>query len=238
MYQHLRALEGRKGARSLRDATLRLLDDGLLPDDFRVKDVDSDGLWVERDGGRYALEEMSDGYRAVTALVLDIIRRLDEAGMGAEDPGIVLIDEVDAHLHVSWQKRIGPWLKEHFPRIQFVVSTHSPYVCQAADPGGLIRLPAPDEPAPPRVVSDELYQRVVYGTGDDAVLSDLFGLDSPYSPLAVELRERLAELEMRVAGGLADVDEVRQWEKLRNRLSTSASSRVDDVARELGLGER
>jgi predicted ATP-binding protein involved in virulence len=41
-------------------------------------------------------------------------------------PGVVIIDEIDAHLHVSWQKRIGGWLKTHFPNIQFIVTTHSP----------------------------------------------------------------------------------------------------------------
>ncbi|MFI5605882.1 AAA family ATPase [Amycolatopsis sp. NPDC051903] len=229
--QHLRALEGKAGARELKDAVLGLLGDGLLPDGYRVHDVDSDGLWVSYRGDRFPLREMSDGYRTVTALVVDLVRQLAEAGLGVDAPGVVLIDEVDAHLHVSWQKRIGPWLKAHFPRIQFVVSTHSPYVCQAADPGGLIRLPGPDEQEPPRVVSDELYQRVVYGSGDDAVLSDLFGLDTPYSPRAVELREHLAELELLVATGQADAAGVREWEQLRRRLSSSPPSRVEDVTR-------
>lgn len=67
-------------------------------------------------------------------------------------PGVVIIDEVDAHLHVSWQRRIGTWLKAHFPNVQFIVTTHSPYICQEADPGGLIRLPGPGKDEPPRVV--------------------------------------------------------------------------------------
>lgn len=229
--EHLRALEGKAGAKELKDSVLRLLGDGLLPDGYRVRDVDSDGLWVEYRGDRFPLREMSDGYRTVTALVVDLVRQLNEAGLTAESPGVVLIDEVDAHLHVSWQKRIGPWLKKHFPRIQFIVSTHSPYVCQAADPGGLIRLPGPDEQEQPRVVSHELYERVIFGSGDDAVLSDLFGLDTPYSPRAVELREHLAELEFEVASGQADETRVQEWEQLRDRLSSSPPSRVDDVSR-------
>ena len=47
--------------------------------------------------------------------------------------GVILIDEIDAHLHPAWQKRIGFWLKAHFPNIQFIVTTHSPFICQAAD---------------------------------------------------------------------------------------------------------
>lgn len=127
---------------------------------------------------------MSDGYRTVTALVVDIIRQMGMA-FGAlevtnEDntptlayPGVVLIDEMDAHLHVTWQKNIGNWLKAHFPLIKFIVTSHSPYVCQSADPGGLVRLAAPGESDPPTVVDEDLYRRVIYGSGDDAILTEL-----------------------------------------------------------------
>ncbi|MEU4669134.1 AAA family ATPase [Amycolatopsis sp. NPDC023774] len=220
--QHLRALEGKAGTRELKDLVLTLLGDGLLPDDYRMRDVDSDCLWASYRGDRFPLREMSDGNRTVTALLVDLVRQSADAELGIEASRVVLVDEVDKVLHVSRQKRIGPWLKAHFARIQFVVSTHSLDVCRAADSGGLIRLPGPDEQEPPRVVSDELYQRVVYGSGDDAVLSDLFGLDSPSSPRAVELL---------VATGQADANGVREWEPLRDRLSSSPPSRVDDVTR-------
>ncbi|UCM88551.1 AAA family ATPase [Streptomyces marincola] len=188
---HLRRLEGDNAAAHVLDTVEELLGDGLLPDGYIVEKVNSSGLWVRRGQQSFPLAEMSDGYRTVTALVLDLVRHLfshhGELRVAREDgrvalrtPGIVLIDEIDAHLHVSWQQRIGDWLKQHFPRVQFIVTTHSPYICQAADPAGLIRLPGPDEDAPAEVVEDALYRRVVYGTGDDAVLSDLFGLDSPY----------------------------------------------------------
>ena len=102
--------------------------------------------------------------------------------------GVILIDEVDAHLHVSWQKIIGTWLKEHFPEIQFIVTTHSPYICQSADPGGLILLPGPNEPYPPHAISEDLYERIVYGSGDDAILTELFGVETPYSAEAEKMR--------------------------------------------------
>ena len=66
-------------------------------------------------------------------------------------PGVVIIDEIDAHLHVSWQRRIGSWLTSHFPNIQFIVTTHSPYICRSADLGALIRLPGVDEEASPGI---------------------------------------------------------------------------------------
>jgi energy-coupling factor transporter ATP-binding protein EcfA2 len=239
--QHLRALEGRPGARELKDLALAVLGDGLLPDGYRIEGVDSEGLWVTTDGRRFPLREMSDGYRAVAALVVDLMRHLHETyGRLATDPGlgpvvitapaVVLIDEVDAHLHVSWQKRIGNWLKAHFPRIQFIVTTHSPYICQAADENGLIRLPGPDESAPPRIVHQELYERIVYGSGDDAVMSELFGLDTPYSEEAIRLRRELVTLETDVLIGRADEGAVRRYEELRDRLNSSPVARVEELA--------
>jgi hypothetical protein len=241
--QHLRSLEKRPGANQLKRLALTVLGDGLLPDDYRIDSVDSDGLWVTSTGRRFPLREMSDGYRTVVALVVDLLKQLYEAygelpfdnSLFAESgvvsaPGVVIIDEVDAHLHVSWQKRIGEWLKAHFPNIQFIVTTHSPYICQAADPAGLIRLPGPDQNQPPQTVETDLWERIVYGTGDDAVLSDLFGLDTAYSKHATELRDELVNLEILVASGNASKDEFRRYVELKDRLTSSPATRVGEIA--------
>ncbi|PRX96969.1 AAA family ATPase [Allonocardiopsis opalescens] len=242
--QHLFRLENQPGAAELLDTVLMLLSDGLLPDRHRIVKVDSSGLWVGRDGAEYPLAQVSDGYRSVVALVVDLIRRFDQAYGSATladldgrpallQPGVVLIDEVDAHLHVSWQQQIGPWLTAHFPNIQFIVTSHSPYVCQSADPGGLIRLPGPDEAAAPHVVSQDLYERVVYGSGDDAVLTELFGLDTPYSVAAERLRRRLAVLEGRVLAGEATEAEVAEYQEVSETLTSSLSSRVVELSARL-----
>ncbi|MFI6389467.1 AAA family ATPase [Nonomuraea sp. NPDC050547] len=252
---HLRALEGRPGVEELLAFVVDLLNDGLLPDGFHVDHIDSDGLWIGHDGVSLALQELSDGYRAVVALVLDMVRQLDHvygdgrsaklAGklayrrehLSAEGdsprilaPGVILIDEVDAHLHVTWQKKIGLWLKAHFPNIQFIVTSHSPYICQSADPGGLIRLSGPGEQRGPEVVDDDLYQRIIYGSGDDALLSDLFGLDSVYSTEAEQQRRRLVILERSVLRGHATDAEIEEYKHLRELLSSSLLARVDEVS--------
>lgn len=239
--QHLRALEGRPGAEELKNAALAVLGDGLLPDGYRVEDVDSEGLWVSRDGQRFPLREMSDGFRTVAALVVDILKQIHDAfgdtpftALGENAllrlvPGVVIIDEIDAHLHVSWQRRIGPWLTSHFPRIQFIVTTHSPYICQAADPGGLIRLPGVDEERPPGVIDQDLYDRVVYGSGDDAVLSDLFGLDTPYSERAERARAEFVELEAEIYDGASSPESLARYRELKERLSSSPSARLDEM---------
>ncbi|MDH6129222.1 hypothetical protein [Kitasatospora sp. GP82] len=136
-------------------------------------------------------------------------------------------------LHVSWQKRIGGWLKKHFPLIQFIVTTHSPYICQAADPGGLIRLPGPDSREAPEVVGAELHDRVLFGSGDDAVLSELLGLDTPYSERADEARALLVSLEMKIVAGQASEEELAAYRQLKHTLASSPSARVDEVAARL-----
>lgn len=246
--QHLRSLEGRQGAEALLSAVLDVLGDGLLPDEYQIERVDSDGLWVSSGRNTFPLREMSDGYRTIAALVVDVLKQLHEAygilWMHPEErgrvvaPGVVVIDEVDAHLHVSWQKRIGSWLKEHFPAIQFIVTTHSPYICQDADRSGLIRLPGPDEDAPPEVVDKDLYERVVYGTGDDAVLSDLFGLDSPFSPAAERLRRELVDLELQIVHGDADHEQQQRYLALRDLLTSSPETRAAEVSARLESSRR
>jgi len=242
--QHLYQLEKRNGAGHLLRVTTTLLSDGLLPDGFEVRKVDSDGLWVSNGESEFPLREMSDGYRAVTALVVDIVRQLSMAypdlrlsqrnGVPSlPHPGVILIDEIDAHLHVSWQQKIGTWLKAHFPGIQFIVTTHSPYICQSADPGGLILLPRPSEHRAPQIIGRDLYQRVVYGSGDDAILSELFGVDTPYSSAAERMRQRLGDLEIKVLDGTATPAEKDEYRELSGKLTSSLSARVDEVAARL-----
>ncbi|GHH80350.1 ATP-binding protein [Kitasatospora indigofera] len=228
---------------------LQLLRDDLLPDRYQIQRVTADGLWVS-DGQKvrgkgFPLREMSDGYRSVVALVLDIVRQLHNAygrlrigstengGMAIMLPGVVLIDEIDAHMHVSWQRKIGGWLREHFPMIQFIVTSHSPYICQAADEGGLIRLPAINELQAPAVVDEDLYRRVVYGSGDDAVLSELFGVETPYSSRAEQQRRRLVALERKVYAGTSSSAEQAEYQELAKLLTSSLSSRVAEVSARL-----
>jgi hypothetical protein len=226
---------------------LALLRDGLLPDAYQVQRITADGLWVSEHNYKvqFPLREMSDGYRTVAALVLDIVRQIHgtyghletgptpSGGTAVLQPGVVLIDEVDAHLHVTWQRRIGDWLRTHFPRVQFIVTSHSPYICQAADEGALIRLPGPDEAQPPAVVSEDLYRRVVYGSADDAALSELFGLETPFSSRAERQRRRLVELERKVYARTASDEEKAEYKKLSQLLTSSVQTRVAEVAARL-----
>lgn len=104
----------------------------LLPHGVRMASVDSERVTF-RDANNCDLdvEELSDGFRSILSLTFELIRQL---------VGVVLIDEIDAHLHPNWQRRIGRWFTTCFPQIQFIVTTHSPLVCQAAVHGSVFRL--------------------------------------------------------------------------------------------------
>lgn len=245
---HLRRLEEREGSKELIESVLSLLNSGLLPDSTKIARVDSEGLWVTQGSVTLPLQAMSDGYRTTAALVMDIARQLHETyrefKLVQQDgrwcvpyPGVVLIDEVELHLHVSWQRRIGFWLKRHFPNIQFIVTTHSPFVCQAADPKGLIRLPAPGEERTAEHVSEELYKTVVNGTVDEAVLTELFGLEHVHSEESEKLRERVAQLEARAISGEVTAEERAELERLSAQLPSTGSALVDRAVRKYKLDE-
>lgn len=81
-----------------------------------------------------SLNELSDGYSSILRILSDLIMRMDQNWLHKNQlseynkEGVVLIDEVETHLHIELQRKILPFLTEFFPRLQFIVSTHSPYV--------------------------------------------------------------------------------------------------------------
>lgn len=200
-------LEDKPHERHTLDALLDLLGSDFLREGMRIERVDSEGIWLRDAANRVIpLTDMSEGYRAALAMLIDIFRHMViayglEGLLSNEEseppivakPAVVMIDEIDAHLHPAWQRAIGFWLKEHFPLVQFIVSTHSPLVCQAADGGRVYHLPQPDEGAPFRV-SDEDYKTIIAGRADEILLTPAFGLAHTRSPRAVRARERRAQL--------------------------------------------
>lgn len=210
-----KSLEERSGAKEQRDLIVEVLRDELMPNQITVDRIDSDGLWLrDRNGLQLSWSEMSDGYRAALALLADILRHLINA-YGFADltdrdangklffkrSGVVLIDEIDAHLHPEWQREIGFWLKRHFPNIQFLVTTHSPIICQAADPNGLFVLPEPGSADKPHALSNDEYLKVIASRPDTILLTSAFGLQNTRSPRAVEARAQYARLKAKQRSG-------------------------------------
>jgi predicted ATP-binding protein involved in virulence len=118
--QHVAALQA-AAHRFLPDCT------GLRPGD------EASTLLIEKAGTLLDVRQLSDGERGLLSMVLDLSRRLSQANEGSLDPlgkaqAVVLIDEIDLHLHPKWQRQIVRNLTAAFPRCQFIATTHSPQV--------------------------------------------------------------------------------------------------------------
>ena len=133
----MRAQESLRSERSSAATSLMALENTvrLFLEDYSSLRVDNSGreLLIDKEGGTLAVRHMSDGERGTLALVLDMTRRLVQANPEMDNPvaeaeAVVLIDEIDLHLHPSWQRAIVHKLKSTFPRCQFIATTHSPQV--------------------------------------------------------------------------------------------------------------
>jgi predicted ATP-binding protein involved in virulence len=219
-----KSLEAKSGAKEQLDIVLEVLRDELMPNQITVDRIDSDGLWLkDRNGLQLSWSEMSDGYRAALALLADVLRHLiavhgltdltDRDAQGKlffKRSGVVLIDEIDAHLHPEWQREIGFWLRRHFPHIQFIVTTHSPLICQAASPNGLFVLPEPGSSDKPHALEQDEYNKVIASGPNTILLTSAFGLQNTRSPQAVEARAGYARLKAKERSGATLSDDERR----------------------------
>ncbi|MCU1499764.1 MAG: Chromosome segregation protein [Acidimicrobiales bacterium] len=125
------------------------------------------------------LGALSDGYRAMLALGLDLIRNIagafPQSPSPLEERGVVLIDELDAHLHPNWQRLIGGWLLDKFPNLQFIVATHSPFLTQVWPSSNFLLSQVGKEV---KLVHDA---RSVVDWTVDQVMVELLGVESPRS---------------------------------------------------------
>lgn len=101
-----------------------------------------EALIIEKAGNTLNVQQLSDGERGVLALVLDLTKRLAQANPYLENPAkdgkaVVLIDELDLHLHPKWQRTIVHQLTRTFPNCQFIATTHSPQIISEVQPEGL-----------------------------------------------------------------------------------------------------
>lgn len=86
---------------------------------------------IQKNRNPFDFNTLSSGYAAVFDIINDLVMRAEKKGDNIE--GIVLIDEIETHLHLELQKKILPLLVQMYPRIQFIVSTHSPFILSSID---------------------------------------------------------------------------------------------------------
>jgi predicted ATP-binding protein involved in virulence len=147
---------------------------------------------VEKYGERLIVNQLSDGEKCLMEMVGDIARRMAMAnpvrGNPLEGEGIILIDEIDLHLHPRWQRMIVPKLTAVFPNCQFLISTHSPHVITHVQPENLFLLNMTSEGLQAVRPSES------YGKTVERVLEDLMGLDTTRPEIVEEALRRIFEL--------------------------------------------
>lgn len=220
-----------------------LLNDGLLPKGLKISDVTVDHVFVkDSQGVELPMRDISDGYRSVYATVLDLVHGMFSV-FGIDDlfqnvdghvivnkPGVVLIDEIEAHLHPSWQKEIPEWLKQHFPRVQFLVTTHSPLVAQAADPNGVFLLPSPNDlDSQPRMLDALEIEKLRLGRAEKTLLGLAFGLHESRSLWAQNQIRKWQQLNAKKKANVGmSPEELEEFKQLKAQM---------DIAFDLGTEE-
>ena len=129
---------------------------------------------IKKNGKKFIIDQLSDGEKCLIAMIGDLARRMAIANPVRENPlygdGVVLIDEIDLHLHPKWQRMVVSRLVEVFPNCQFIISTHSPHVITHVHPDNLYVLKQTKTGAIAERPSES------YGKTVDRVLEDLMGL--------------------------------------------------------------
>lgn len=121
---------------------------------IRVEGHDDPRLFVDKHGVKLDLTQVSDGERSLLAILMDLTRRLSQANPSLDNPAqeaeaVVLIDEIDLHLHPRWQRKIVERLTRTFQKCQFIATTHSPQIIGELPPDQVIILEAGQKPYHP-----------------------------------------------------------------------------------------
>jgi predicted ATP-binding protein involved in virulence len=154
-------------------------------------DLPSRSLLVEFDDKSFPFSDLSDGQRGMVALFADIARRMCilNPHMGKdvlkETSGIVIIDELDIHLHPAWQRSVAPALKNTFPKVQFIAASHSPQIIGSLKPGEVILLNNGEASHP----------RVTYGLDSSRVLEEVMGVSEREPEVETLLGELFSTIE-------------------------------------------
>lgn len=204
---------------------------------FKGVDLKSRQVTVITDDGEVPIEAVSQGMISLIGWIGILMQRLYEVYEHTPDPmnqfALVLIDEIDAHMHPQWQQTLVPDLEEVFPNIQFIATTHSPLIVGSRSPNEVFTLQR--TPEIPNQVSVKKLDTSFRGWRADQILTGpLFNLPSTREPDTQWLLERYSRLAARDKLSPAEKKELREAaEKLRIRIPSTAERAEARKASEL-----
>ena len=146
---------------------------------FSKVDASSNEIMVNTPSGEIYYEYLSSGFKSIISILFGIIKEIEfrftEPRIKAKDfQGIILIDEIELHLHPAWQGKIVEVLLKAFPLAQFVTTTHSPHVVQTAEPTQIVALNSIDNIVQQRNLPSSIYG--FKGWSVEEVLTDVMGM--------------------------------------------------------------
>ncbi len=174
--------------------------DRLLPDECRfTAETEGDDYLFEMRDARVPLAALSDGHRAYIGWIADLLYHI---AMGApsgaklvDNRGVVLVDEIDLHLHPEWQRSVVPRLAEVLPNLQFVLTTHSPIVAGTLEWRNIFVM---DEDETGASTVAQVRESIHGRSAEQILLSPYFDLDSTR---AVAAEAKLAALSYQASAG-------------------------------------
>lgn len=183
--------------------TLRQLLKSILPEiqDVAVAIDDETSstptvFFIHENGQKLRLDHLSHGYQVVTAMMVDLANRMIQDNPDSEqpldEPAIVLIDELDLHLHPAWQQKIIGMLDQFFKNTQFIITTHSPLIVQSCPRMNLVLLKKSDDPAQGVVIENRVGVSYLGWTIEE-ILREMMDLQNIRSPQYQALRQQFDE---------------------------------------------
>lgn len=173
---------------------------------------------ITKGGQTFGFNEMSDGFKAVLNIIADLIIRMQDGNnvsSAYQKDGIVLIDEIETHLHLELQKMVLPFLTRLFPNIQFIVTTHSPFVLNSI---------------PNAVAYDLEHQEILNDLTEysyESLAEGYFGVKTPSS---------YTEMQLNRLKGLLEKADWSEADKLEVKRLTTDFEKIPEVISPLVVG--
>ncbi|MEO8111052.1 MAG: ATP-binding protein [Ginsengibacter sp.] len=188
----------------------------FLVDNVEFKSIDKKKktLIFSTPDGEVPLEHLSDGYQNVTAWVGDLMYNITNTFKDYKDPmkarGVLLIDEIDLHLHPKWQRLLHKFLKEQLPNFQVIATTHSPLTAQQAEEGELYALKRENK----KVVLVPFVGCPSQMLIHQILMSPVFGLETDESVKVETAKEKVREVRLKEKPTAGEIKSIEPYEKL------------------------
>ncbi len=168
----------------------------ILPDvkgfDFKTESNYRNYIEFLTDYGPVRFRDLSMGYQVMISWVVDLARQMFErypqSKCPLSEPAVVLVDEIDLHLHPSWQREVVHFLSKHFKKAQFIVTAHSPLIIQSAERINVVLLQK--DPDKESATITNIVNTTYNGWTLEEILNDLMGLEKTVSDRYLTLTKK------------------------------------------------